>query len=152
MNAPQQSEFRDLLQSLETCLETPRVSGELERWIAAVQKNVESIGRLLPEQVERHHAARLRQIAAEDPGLNAEVERLKAGDEESREQFDDLRERVNRLATRATKVEPDESRVEAELVALTALGLDFVIQARKQEVAIDAWQQESLYRDTGGSG
>jgi hypothetical protein len=109
MNTPQQSEYRDVLQSLETSLETPRVSGELERWIAAVQKNVESMGRLLPGQIERHHAARLRQIAAEDPGLNAEVERLKAGDDESREQFDNLQERVNRLATRATKVEPDES-------------------------------------------
>jgi hypothetical protein len=152
MNAPQQSEFRDVLQSLETSLETPRVSGELERWIAAVQKNIESMGRLLPGQIERHHAARLRQIAAEDPGLNAEVVRLKAGDDESREQFDNLRERVNRLVTRATKVEPDESRLETELVSLTALGLDFVIHARKQEIAIDAWQQEALYRDTGGSG
>jgi len=152
MNTPQQSEYRDVLQSLETSLETPRVSGELERWIAAVQKNVESMGRLLPGQIERHHAARLRQIAAEDPGLNAEVERLKAGDDESREQFDNLQERVNRLATRATKVEPDESLLETELVSLTALGLDFVIYARKQEIAIDAWQQEALYRDTGGSG
>jgi chromosome segregation ATPase len=152
MNTPQQSEFRDVLQSLETSLETPRVSGELERWIAAVQKIVESMGRLLPGQIERHHAARLRQIAAEDPGLNAEVARLRTGDDETREQFDNLRERVNRLATRATKVEPDESRLEQELVALTALGLDFVIHARKQEVAIDAWQQEALYRDTGGSG
>jgi hypothetical protein len=152
MNMPQQSEFRDVLQSLETCLETPRVSGELERWVAAVQKNVELVGRLLPGQIEKHHAARLRQIAAEDPGLNAEVELLKTADDETREQFDNLRERVNRLATRATKVEPDESRLEQELVALTALGLDFVIHARKQEVAIDAWQQEALYRDTGGSG
>jgi hypothetical protein len=152
MNTPQQSEYRDVLQSLETCLETPRVSGELERWIADVQKNVELVGKLLPRQIEKHHAARLRQIAAEDPGLNAEVELLKTADEETREQFDNLRERVNRLATRATKVEPDESRLEQELVSLTALGLDFVIHARKQEVAIDAWQQEALYRDTGGSG
>ena len=152
MNTPQKSEFRDILQTLETCLETPRVSGELERWIAAVQKNVESIDRLLPRQIEKHHAARLQQIAAEDPGLNAEVERLRTGDDETREQFDNFRERVHRLATRATKVEPDESRLETELVSLTALGLDFVIHARKQEIAIDAWQQEALYRDTGGSG
>jgi hypothetical protein len=152
MNTPQQSEYRDVLQSLETCLETPRVSGELERWIADVKKNVELVGNLLPRQIEKHHAARLRQIAAEDPGLNAEVELLKTADDETREQFDNLRERVNRLATRATKVEPDESRLETELVSLTALGLDFVIHARKQEVAIDAWQQEALYRDTGGSG
>src|SRR5262245_3096947 len=152
MNTPHESEFRDALQTLEISLETPRVSGELERWIADVQKNVELLSRLLPRHLERHHAARLRQIAAEDPGLNAEVERLKAGDDRSREQFDDLQERVNRLATKATKVEPDESRLEEGLVSLTAQGLDFVIHARKQEIAIDAWQQEALYRDTGGSG
>ena len=152
MNVPRKSEFRDLLQLLETCLETPRVSGELERWIADVQGNVALIGKLLPKQIERQHAARLRQIAAEDPELNGEVERLKAGDDGMREQFDKLREWTNRLATKATKVGPDESRLEEELVALTALGLAFVIHARKQEIAIDAWQQEALYRDTGCSG
>jgi hypothetical protein len=152
MNAPQESEFRAVLQLLETCLETPRVCGELERWIADVQRNVESIGTLLPRQIERQHAARLRQIEVEDPELNAEVERLKAGDDVTREQFDNLRERTNRLVKKVTKVEPDESRLEDELVALTALGLDFVIHVRKQEIAIDTWQHEALYRDTGGSG
>ncbi len=152
MNAPRESEFRNALQLLETCLETPRVSGELERWIADVQKSVALIGTLLPKQIERQHAARLQQIAVEDPELNAEVERVKSGDDKTREQFDKLREWTSRLATKAAKVEPDESRLEEELVALTALGLDFVIHARKQEIAIDAWQQEALYRDTGGSG
>jgi len=152
MNAPQKSEFRDALQSLEMCLECPRVSGELERWIADVQRNVAFIGTLLPKQIEKQHAARLRQIAVDEPELNGEVERLKAGDAETRQQFANLRERTNRLATRATKVEPDESRLEEELTALSTLGLAFVIHARKQEIAIDVWQQEALYRDTGGSG
>ncbi|HLJ11096.1 MAG TPA: hypothetical protein VKU82_07900, partial [Planctomycetaceae bacterium] len=81
-----------------------------------------------------------------------EVERLKSGDDETRQQFKNLRERSHRLTMKATKVEPDESRLEDELVALTELGLAFVIHARKQEIAIDAWQQEAVYRDTGGSG
>ena len=152
MNVPQESEFRDALQLLETSLETPRVSGELERWIAHVQKNVAVIGSLLPRQIERQHAARLRQIAAEEPELNAEVGRLKSGDDETRKQFEKLRAWTDRLAPKAKQVEPDESRLEEELVAYTALGLAFVIQARKQEVAIATWQQESLFRDTGGSG
>jgi hypothetical protein len=152
MNAPQESAFRDMLQLLETCLETPRVSGELEHWIDNVQRNVELIGRLLPKQIDRQHAALLRQIAVEEPELNAEVGRLKSGDDETRQQFDKLREWTDRLATKATKVEPDESRLEEEIVALTSLGLAFVIHARKQEIAIATWQQEALYRDTGGSG
>jgi hypothetical protein len=152
MNVPQESEFRDALQLLETCLETPRVSGELERWIADVQRNVASIGTLLPKQIERQHAARLRQISVENPELNAEVGRVKSGDDDTREQFDKLRNWTDRLAAKATKVEPDESRLEEELVALTAFGLAFVIHVRKQEIAIATWQQEALYRDTGGSG
>lgn len=152
MNALKTSEFRDGLQTLETCLETPRVSGELERWIGEVQRNVALIGKLLPRQIETQHAARLRQIAVEEPELNAEVTRIRSGDDETRKQFDELRDLTNRLATKATKVEPDESRLEEELVALTALGIAFVIHARKQEIAIDAWQQESVYRETGGSG
>jgi len=152
MNATRESEFREALQLLETSLETPRVSGELERWVAEVQKNVASVGTLLPKQIERQHAARLRQIAAEDPGLNGEVERLKSGDDDTQAQFDKLQERTNRLGTKASKVEPDESKLEEELVALTDLGLEFVIHARKQEIAIDTWQQEAIYRETGGSG
>jgi hypothetical protein len=152
MNVPQESEFRDVLQLLETCLETPRVSGELERWIADVQRNVASIATLLPKQIERQHAARLRQISVENPELNAEVGRVKSGDDDTREQFDKLRNWTDRLAAKATKVEPDESRLEEELVALTAFGLAFVIHVRKQEIAIATWQQEALYRDTGGSG
>ena len=152
MNATKNSEFRDALHSLETCLETPRVSGELERWIGEVQKNVALVGTLLPAQIERQHAARLRQIAVEEPELNAEVGRLKSGDVDTQEQFDKLREWANRLGSKATKVEPDESRLEEELDGLTALGLEFVIHARKQEIAIDTWQQEAIYRETGGSG
>lgn len=152
MNAPRDSEFRDALQLLETCLETPRVSGELERWIDEVRKNVASIGTLLPKQIERQHATRLRQIAVEDPELHAEVERLKSGDVETQEQFNKLREWTDRLTTKATKIEPDESRLDEELVALTAIGLGFVIHARKQEIAIDTWQHEAIYRETGGSG
>jgi len=152
MNASQESEFRDALQLLETCLETPRVSGELERWIAELHRNVAVIGTLLPRQIARQHAARLRQIAAEDPGLNGEVERLKSGDDDTQAQFDKLRDWSNRLATKASRIEPDESKLEEELVALTALGLEFVIHARKQEIALDTWQQEAIYRETGGSG
>ena len=152
MNVPQESEFRDVLQLLETCLETPRVSGELERWIADVQRNVASIGTLLPKQIERQHAARLRQISVENPELNAEVGRVKSGDDDTREQFDKLRNWTDRLAAKATKIEPDESRLEEELVALTAFGIAFVIHVRKQEIAIATWQQEAVYRDTGGSG
>lgn len=152
MSAPQESEFRVVLQLLETCLETPRVSGELERWIAEVQRNVALIGTLLPQQIARQHAARLRQIAIEDPELNGEVERLKSGDDDTQEQFDKLRESTNRLAAKASNVEPDEARLEEALVALTALGLAFVIHARTQEIAIDTWQQEAIYRETGGSG
>ena|SRR5579872_5104077 len=49
VNPPQESEFRGVLEALETCFETPRVSGELERWIADVQRNVDSVGTLLPK-------------------------------------------------------------------------------------------------------
>ena len=152
MNPPDKNDFRDGLQSLETFLETPRVSGQLERWIADVQSNVELIDSLLPKQIERHHAARLRQIAAEEPELNAEVERIKSGDDETRAQFDKLRERTCRLTKKATRIEPDESRLEEQLSDLTTQGLAFIIHARKQEIAIETWQHEAVYRETGGSG
>ncbi len=145
-------EFRDALQSLETCLETPRVSGELPRWLGDIRRCVESIGVLLSKQLDRQHAPQLREIANEDPGLLAHVERLKSGDDETRNQFDKLRNWTNRLANSVPRVEPDEKRLEDEVVEFTSFGLDFIIHARTQEIAIATWLQESLYRDTGGSG
>ena len=147
-----ENEFKNALQSLETSLETPRVSGQLEHWLVDVQKNVDLIGMLLTKQLDRQHASRLRQIAVEDPELNAQVVRLKSGDDESREQFAKLRDWTDRLAKRALKVKPDEERLEEDLVAFIAFGLAFIIHARKQEIAIATWLHESLYRDTGGSG
>lgn len=147
-----EDEFRDALHALETCLETPRVSGELERWLVDVQRNIDWVGTLLTRQLERQHASRLRQITVEDPELHPQVERLKNGDDETREQFDKLRSWTDRLAKKGSKVEPDELRLEEEIVEFSASGLAFIIHARKQEIAIETWLQESLYRETGGSG
>jgi hypothetical protein len=152
MDLPHENKFSDALQSLETCLETPRVSGELPRWIADIRRNVELIGTLLTKQLDRQHTSRLRQIVIEDPGLHAHVERVKRGDDETREQFKKLQDWTNRLANRVPRLEPDEERLEEEVVEFTAFGLAFIIHARKQEIAIATWLQESLYRDTGGSG
>jgi hypothetical protein len=148
----QESGFCNALRSLETCLETPRVSGELEPWLVDVQKNVDLIGSLLPRQLERQHASLLRQIAVEDPELRPQVAHLESGDAECREQFGKLRDWTSRLAKGATNAEPDETRLEQEVVAFIAGGLAFIIHARKQEVAIETWLHESLYRDTGVSG
>lgn len=147
-----ENEFSDALRLLETALETPRVSGELEPWVAEVQKNVDLLGSLLSVQLDRQHASRLRQITNEDPELHAHVARVTSGDDTTREQFAKFSDWTKRLTKKASKVEPDEERLEEEVVEFIEFGLAFIIHARKQEVAIATWMQESLYRDTGESG
>lgn len=145
-------EFRAAVDSLETSLMTPRVPGELERWIDSIEAANETVGKVLLQQVGKEHRTVFKQITSQDPDLHARVERLKIGDMLSREQFDSLRKRVHNLINRIARVEPDEGRLESDLVTLCADGLSFVLHLRKQEVAIDTWLQEAFQRDRGVSG
>ena len=143
------SQLRSALEALETSLETPRVPGELEPWLAGVRMTIEKVAPLLTRELDRDHKTLLAQIAAEDPELHARVARLKCGEEETRAQLARLQEWITRLAEKTPYVEPDEGRLEQEIVKFVEQGLAFVIHVRKQEIAIDTWLHEALYRDGG---
>lgn len=150
MNVSEQDqEFRAAIESLETCLMTPRVPGDLERWVAAIETAIEAVGMVIRRQIDHEHRSQFQQITSEDPELHARVERLKVGDEQSREQFDSLRDRLQRLKKSVPGIEPDEGRLEPAMAGFCTDGLSFVMHLRQQEVAIDTWLQEAFNRDRG---
>lgn len=142
-------EFRAAVESLETCLMTPRVPGELERWIDAAEKGIECVGTVLARQIDQEHRDYFQQITSEDPELHARVEQLKLGDERCRERHQTLWDRVRSLKKGVPQVEPDEGRLEPALVEFCDNGLSLVLDLRKQEVAIETWLQEAFSRDRG---
>ncbi len=145
-------EFRDSLESVETCLMTPRVSGELDGWIANLKHAMDTFGAALLQQISEGHCAAFQQITSQDSELHSRVEQLQRNDLQSRELYDALQNRLAILEKSTPRVEPDEGRLEMEVVKFCESGLAFVQHVRKQEVAIDTWFQEAFQRDRGISG
>lgn len=149
---PRNKEFLQAIQSLERCLLTPRVPGELEYWLKNSKAAIDAVGAAMAQQFGDEHRTAFNQITSQDSDMYNRVDQLKIGDTQSREQYDALRVRVHQLEKDAPGVEPDEGRLGAELRRLCESGLSLVTQLRKQEVAIDTWLQEAFQRDRGISG
>ncbi|MGQ0635881.1 MAG: hypothetical protein ACT4QC_14815 [Planctomycetaceae bacterium] len=145
-------ELRDALTAFETCLETPLVPGEFERWLADARAALDRIDERLPVHVVKNHRTQLKQIAEADKEMFARIGALARDDEKSLEQLAWFKEWGARLAERTSQTEPDEKKLDDEFAEFSKQGLEFVIDVRKQELAFSTWLGEALNRDRGGEG
>src|SRR5262245_54691418 len=112
-------ELRDALTAFETCLETPLVPGEFERWLADARGALDTIDKLLPAHVLKNHRSQLKEIAEEDKEMFARISTLAKDDEKSLEQLAWFKEWGARLAERTSQTEPDEKKLEDEFAEFT---------------------------------
>ncbi|HUG91577.1 MAG TPA: hypothetical protein VML55_12115 [Planctomycetaceae bacterium] len=143
--APLEAELREL----ETCLETPFVPGELERWMDEVRSAWERLSPGFVDRFEREQPRICEQIAEDEPELLERVEELRVHNGQVLAWHRDLDRRLAWLGERAARVEPDEKRLDDELEGLVQDGLQFVIEARTQEVSLRTWLLEAYQRETG---
>lgn len=137
------------LSMLEACLETPFVPGELESWVHGARSAINRVGPLLRRQIDEVHAPQLKQIAVEDPGLLSRADDLREGDVQSLAKLEELSRTFETLDTIVAQIEPDETKLKAQLADVVKDGLTFVIHVRTQEVALRTWLQEAFDRDRG---
>lgn len=143
--APLESELHEF----ETCLETPFVPGELERWMESVRSAWEQLSPALRDRFEREQPELFEQIVADDPELHERVNELREHNAQVLALRSELEQRIPWLHERAARVEPDEKRLDEELNRFIEDGLRFVIESRKQEVALRTWMLEAYERETG---
>jgi hypothetical protein len=143
--APLESELHEF----ETCLETPFVPGELERWMEAVRSAWGHLSPVLGDRFEREQPELFEQIVADDPELHERVNELREHNAQVLALRRDLEQRITWLHERVSRVEPDEKRLDDELSRFIEDGLRFVIESRKQEVALRTWMLEAYERETG---
>lgn len=137
------------LERLETCLETPHVPGELPSWAAAVRKAVADLGPCLKQQISELHHQDFGEISKQDPGLLSRVEQLEAEDAEIADEYQQLTHLVEKIVDSASRIEPDEQRLEPIVEECVERGLSFGLHVRKQETAIKTWLLEAFDRDRG---
>jgi hypothetical protein len=136
-------------EGLETHLELPYISGELNRWGADVEGFLQKAGEQLHEAVKREHPKNYEAITASRPDLSAEVGKMRDNDAALLSALQTVREQVDRF--RAT-VREDQLAEQQFLPARNRLVdevLNFVLQVRKQRAAVTTWMSEALQRDNG---
>jgi hypothetical protein len=125
------------------------MSGELADWLEALQKTWHEASAQIHYAVKHDHTRQFDQISKQDPELLPRIQQLQAEDQAIEADRESLNQLIDRIATHAPKLEPDEGKAEEHTKNLVDVGLGFVARVRKQEVAIHTWYLEAFNRDRG---
>jgi hypothetical protein len=145
----QGTELRTALETFETALETPLVSGEHATWSERVRETWSQLKPLVHRQLEEVHPQLFDEIFETDAELARRIEQLRDEDQALRREMQRLDERIETLALRTPFAERDELRTTDERDDLVEDGIAFVVRTRKQEVAAQTWFVEAFNRERG---
>jgi hypothetical protein len=143
------NDLRGALETFETSLATPIVSGELTVWSDHVRAAWTRLLPLVRKQLTKLHPKQYDEITGQDPELFAQIDKLKAEDAALDECSRGLDQTTERVAKLAPLVEPDERKFSEHMAHLQKHGTEFVARVRKQQVAVQTWYQEAFVRDRG---
>jgi len=142
-------EFQEVLDSLESALETPVVPGELVAWAGEAAAQAAAFQILLNKRLQVEHARDYERIDKDDPTLIARTEQLAREDEALKSDYDEFVTDIRALNEDVEGFEPDESAASERVEAMVQRGLDLVIRIRRQELAVKTWFSEAAVRDRG---
>src|SRR5689334_7083506 len=141
--------LKTALTAFETSLLTPTVSGELSSWLEQVQKTWEEASAQIHYHLKHLHPRQYEEIAKQDPELLPRLDQLRAEDDCIEQQRSQLSQSIGRVGQHAPKLEPDEEKAQKYVKSVVDGGTAFLIQVRKQEVAVQTWYVEAFNRDGG---
>lgn len=144
-----EDDLRAALTIFETSLLTPAISGELASWLEQVRKTWEEASAQVHYHLKHLHPRQYEEISKQDPELLPRIDRLRAEDgviEEQRAQFSRA---IDDLSRHASQLEPDEEKAQKHVESMVEAGTAFLIQVRKQLVAVQTWYVEAFNRDGG---
>jgi CRISPR/Cas system CSM-associated protein Csm4 (group 5 of RAMP superfamily) len=139
----------DPLRRLETALDTPPVPGELRGWAATLHKTFDETSAEVLKQIDSVHPDQFHEIEEQNAELLARVKGMREEDVKNRSQCQSLARQFADLEANATRAGADEKQVIDQQRALLDEGLRFVMDVRRQEMAIRTWIEEAFDRDTG---
>ena len=137
------------LTTFETSLLSPTVSGQLAPWLEEVQKSWEEASAQIHFHVKHLHPRQYEEISKQDPELLSRIDQLRAEDEAIEQQRAQLSQSIGRVEQHVPKMGSDEEKAQKYTKAIIDAGTAFLIQVRKQEVAVQTWYVEAFNRDGG---
>jgi hypothetical protein len=139
----------DPLRRLETALDTPPVPGELRTWATTLRKTFAGTTHEILEQIEHVHPEQFVEIEQQNSELLARVTALREEDRKNRDWCRSLESQFADLEANAVRAGADEKQAMDQQQKLLEEGLRFVMNVRRQEMAIRTWIEEAFDRDTG---
>jgi hypothetical protein len=142
-------DLKAALAAFETGLLTPTVSGELGPWLEQVQKTWEEASAQIHYHLKHLHPRQYDEISKQDPELLPRIDQLRGEDDAIEHQRAQLSQSIGRVSHKAPKLEPDEEKAQRHIKSIVDAGMAFLIQVRKQEIAVQTWYVEAFNRDGG---
>jgi len=142
-------DLRSTLATFETSLLTPTVSGELSGWLEQVQKTWDEASAQIHYHLKHLHPRQYEEISKQDAELLPRIDQLRDEDESIEQHRSQLSQSIGRVGQHVPKLEPDEEKAQKYVKSVVDAGTAFLIQVRKQEIAVQTWYVEAFNRDGG---
>jgi hypothetical protein len=146
--APEQI-LSDTMAKLEVALLSPVVSGEMRRWVLAVQQAAATFAMDWTTHLCTVLHVQYEQIANTDLELSACLEKMIQTDHELLEELVYFHERLHDLQRATSHVDWQESKLAAQRQNIEQIGIALILRIKKQQSAAATWLSEALYRDRG---
>jgi hypothetical protein len=137
------------LDRLETAFATPPMPGELRNWASMLRKSFDEATGELTRRIADEHPVQFDEISTQDPEMLHQVDELRQQDARLEQQRAELASQVAGFEAQAVAKGADEKPLEEWQQQLSREGLAFVVEARKQEIALRTYLQEAFSRDRG---
>jgi hypothetical protein len=142
-------DFEGALKQFEADLLSPIVPGELERWFVDLAASADAVSDARESHMAEEGRCDLAEIAEQDSEMFRRIDQLKDGDANCQNGLAALIERIVELKKLAPSCEPDELKMRNAVEGLVQQGADWMISAKRQELARDTWLTEAFTRDRG---
>jgi hypothetical protein len=125
------------------------VSGELSAWVDEVQKTWAEASAQVDHHLASLHPRQYNEISEQDPELLPRIDQLRAEDDSIEQQRSKLSDAIGRVSQDLPQLEPDEEKAQQSVQSIIDAGTAFLIQVRKQQLAVQTWYVEAFNRDDG---
>lgn len=141
--------YHNALESLAVSLATPVISGRLSNWVDSVDGSLRNFLLRWLERRDVVYQQLLEQIGNEDSDLLPRVDSLRNENAEITAMGQEVAQLAADIVSRIPHLEPSDSSLTSSVEQLSSTGLDWLARVRKQDVAMQTWQNEAFNRDRG---
>jgi hypothetical protein len=149
MTRAQLSKIDSAIADFEQTVFSPVLPGELADWTKRALKSVEQLQAAMLENSTVEHARIFEEISESDPEMLSRVQNLQSEDDSLLQCVRETIEIAKSLQTVGTAVERDELQARKQMEGFVKAAESLSIRLKKQELAVNAWLQESQTRDRG---